>query len=471
MRQSFAIYSLACVILLLSSARTINACSCLGPEPPCQAFGSASAVFSGRVAEITLFTGNDKPGRNYQQKLVRFVVSQSYRGISGTSAETVTGSGGGDCGYPFKVGESYLVYASQNPRDKKLYAGICSRTRPLSEAGEDLRYLQSLATSEAGGTIYGVVNKFRRISADGHSELLGPMEGIPITIEGSDARVESITDGKGEFRVTGLPPGNYKVRLKVPEGLWPGMGEQKDGEQKTEIKDKGCAYINFVLEPNTSLSGRVLDESGGPAAKIMVDLVIASQINERYQKDHLYVHTDEQGRFEFRLLPPGEYLLGVRLNRLPESTFAYPRTFYPGTQQLASTRAIKISEGQTLEGYNIQLPQKLKPRSIEGVVVWPDGRPVPQANICFEEVEFADESICRGVVMHDEDDGRFSFTGFEGLRYLVRAHVNVGATASQRHAEPVEVPAKGSITDVRLVITEPNGSCAKCRNWTRRKSQ
>ena len=471
MRQSFITYTLACVILLLCSARTINACSCLDSGPPCQAFGSASAIFSGRVTEISSITGNAKPGQNYRKKLlVRFVVSQSYRGISGTSVEAVTGSGGGDCGYPFKVGESYLVYAYQNTEDHKLYAGICSRTRPLSEAGEDLRYIQSLATSEAGGTIYGLVNKFRRLTNES-TELVGPIEGIPITIEGSDSSVESITDSKGEFRVTGLPPGNYKVRLKVPEGLWP-TRQPKDGEQKVEVTDKGCAFVNFVLERNTSLSGKVLDENGQPASKIIVDLIPPNQINERFQKDDILALADEEGRFEFRSIPAGDYLLGVRLNRMVEPTFAYPRTFYPGTQQLTKTRAISISEGQSLEGYTIQLPKKLTTRKISGVVVWPDESPVTKANICFEEVEYAEGSMCFGGGVNIDENGHFSLTGYEGLRYLLRAHANVGGSGSgQRHAEPVEVPSKGTITDIKLVISEANGSCAKCREWTRRKSQ
>lgn len=362
MRQPFILYILACVTLLLCSARTATACSCIDPGPPCQAYGAVSAVFSGRVTEITSFTSSDEQLRGYEQRLVRFAVSQPYRGVSGTSAETVTGNGGGDCGYPFKVGESYLVYAYQSPKDNKLHASICSRTRPLSEAGEDLEYIQSLSNAEAGGTIYGVVNRFRRVNADVSFQPVGPMDGIRVTIEGGGRRTESVTDGQGEFRVTGLSPGSYDVRLTVPEGLWP-----SSSERKVELKDKGCARVSFVLERNTSLSGKVLDEGGGPASKIMVDLVPSSQINERYQRNNLFVQADEEGRFEFRSIPAGEYLLGVRLSRITDPKFAYPQTFYPGTRELAQAPVITVSEGQSLEGYIIQLPQKFTPRKVGGV--------------------------------------------------------------------------------------------------------
>lgn len=462
-RLHILLYSLACVVLLLLSARTASACTCLNPGPPCQAYGAVSAVFSGRVIEISSFTSNDKALRDFPQKLVRFSVNQTYRGISGTTAETVTGQGGGDCGYPFKVGESYLVYAYQNSEDNRLYASICSRTRPLSEAGADMEYIRSLSTATAGGTIYGTVSMFRHVMADVPYQPVGPMSGISVSVEGNGRSAKSVTDSKGEFRLTSLLPGSYKVRLAVPEGLWPA-----DSEREVELKDKGCAVVNFSLERNTSLSGRVLEAGGGPASKIMVNLVPSNQINERYQRNDLFVQTDGEGRFEFRSIPPGEYLLGVRLNRIAEPTFPYPRTFYPGTQDLSQAHPIMIIEGQSLEGYTIQLPPKLATRRIEGIIVWPDGSPVRDARICFEEVEYAEEALCYGSDAKVTEDGRFSFTGFEGLRYLVRASVNiVGAGGGQRHAEPVEVAARGNVTNIRLVITEPNGTCPSCRNWKR----
>jgi hypothetical protein len=55
------------------------------------------------------------------------------------------------------------------------------------------------------------------------------------------------------------------------------------------------------------------------------------------------------------------------------------------------------------------------------------------------------------------------------MKYLVRAHVNVGGVGSgQRHAKPVEVPANGDVNGIKLVISEPNGNCEKCLRWKRK---
>lgn len=464
MRPNNITYIFAAVVMVVSLTPTAKACSCMDSGPPCQAYWPASAVFTGQVIEVTTFISDQENFRGYAQKLIRFAVSQTFRGVSGMTVEAITGNGGGDCGYPFKVGQSYLVYAYSDQKSGKLHASTCSRTRLLSEASEDLEYLQNLTRGQGGGTILGAVGNSRRVKSGSPYQPPRPLPNVPVTAEGSRGSFDVLTDDKGEYRLAGLVPGAYKVRITPPEGLW-----VMDGERKIEIQDRGCAFARFTLLPRTSLSGKVLDENGEPASKIMIDLVPSDQIGERYQKDNLFVEADDNGRFEFNAIPPGEYFLGIKLSRLARSTFPYPRAFYPSTQDLSKADAIAIREGVTLEGYDLQLPEKLKSRMIEGVVLWPDGRGVSDARMCVEEVEHAEGSSCHGDGLKVEEDGRFSFSGWEGLRYLVRAHVSVGGSGSgQRHAEPVEVPAKGNIGQVKLVITEPNGSCAKCRSWRRK---
>jgi protocatechuate 3,4-dioxygenase beta subunit len=321
------IFILCCaslITMLLLLAAPAKACSCIVPGPPCQAYGKSSAVFSGQVLEIVPFEAG-----GYPQKLVRFSVSEAFRGMSGSAAEIATGNGGGDCGYPFRVGESYLVYAYRAPQDNRLYAGICSRTGPLSEASEDLEYIRGLSKAESGGQIFGSVKRFRRVNADVSHQPLGPMEGVRVTIEGGGKRLVAVTDGKGSYRAAGLRPGGYLVRIKAPDGLYP-----SDAQHKVEITDKGCAVVDFTFQPNTSLSGQVFDEDSAPAPKILVDLIPSDEINERYQRYILFVHTDDEGRFAFRTIPSGTYYLGIRLNRITTPTFPYPGRFIRGPRIL-----------------------------------------------------------------------------------------------------------------------------------------
>jgi hypothetical protein len=93
--------------------------------------------------------------------------------------------------------------------------------------------------------------------------------------------------------------------------------------------------------------------------------------------------------------------------------------------------------------------------------------PAAKAYICIEEVEYSEGSTCGGGVGTD-DKGQFIFTAMNGLRYLIRSHINI--QNNQRHAEPLEIPADGDVSGVKLVITEAGGSCEKCRTWKRRKN-
>ena len=69
---------------------------------------------------------------------VEFEIVEAWKGISSSKVSILTGRGGGDCGYPFGVGGTYLVYAGGA---EYLAASICSRTRDLGSAGEDLEEL------------------------------------------------------------------------------------------------------------------------------------------------------------------------------------------------------------------------------------------------------------------------------------------------------------------------------------------
>ena len=47
----------------------------------------------------------------------------------------------GDCGIAFQTGETYLVYADDDEESNIMTTGACTRTRRLTDAGDDLAYL------------------------------------------------------------------------------------------------------------------------------------------------------------------------------------------------------------------------------------------------------------------------------------------------------------------------------------------
>ena len=135
------VFSLVGVVVLVMLARVEGfACTCASPYPTPSlktqvrtALSEARAVFSGKVLEVT-----DDP--QALSVVVRLRVERVWKGSPGREVRLVTGRGGGDCGYSFEVGGSYLVYAYESGAGG-LGTNICQRTARLSEAAKDLQVL------------------------------------------------------------------------------------------------------------------------------------------------------------------------------------------------------------------------------------------------------------------------------------------------------------------------------------------
>ena len=129
------VLALASVLLLSLLPAVPPSASCMScPQtvqgPPCQEYWRADAVFVGYVTEAV---GVPWPSglaawSQWSKLTARLTVEESFRGDLGAQVTFEMGS----CGYPFKEGERYLVYAHRG-RDGKLYQQVGhSRTAPRS---------------------------------------------------------------------------------------------------------------------------------------------------------------------------------------------------------------------------------------------------------------------------------------------------------------------------------------------------
>jgi hypothetical protein len=117
-----------------------SACSCAGVQSSQDALADSEAVFAGEVVKI------DRPSPFKSSAALEtdtFRVSEVWKGPGQRTLEVHTALWGASCGYPFKEGEEYLVYAYTGKQG--LEVDLCGATIPLSEAGADL---QVLANSE-----------------------------------------------------------------------------------------------------------------------------------------------------------------------------------------------------------------------------------------------------------------------------------------------------------------------------------
>lgn len=452
MARKFVRVSLTLLAMLLLPAflaREARACSCVfGGLSPCQEYWRADAVFVGAVVGESKFTLDEGSYRE-TLRLVRLAVEQPLRGVEGAEVEVATGRGGGDCGYEFRRGGRYVVYARRGEKDGRLYTSICTRTRPLAEAEEDLAYVRGLGAAEPTGTVFGQVFRRNYDWKDGESAFK-PVADAELTVEGAGASRGLKTDGRGGYRLEGLAPGKYKVTMKVPPGFFyeDGKGEQQTLVREAEVAARGCAQSDFYLESDTRVSGRVVDSAGRPAADLPVQMR-GAPTDARNINNFRYARTDAEGRFEFRAVPPGDYLLGVRILGSVGETIPYPRTYLPGVVSRDEATVVKVKEGERAAGLELRLPARLSEYEVTGTVVWEDGRPAPGASVY---VSLQDEGGVPDMKSVQADEqGRFRVKVYEGQNYKMSAYPRGGEGPAAQGAW-VDVPPAPGALPVRLVV-------------------
>jgi hypothetical protein len=92
---------------------------------------------------------DEQEDRMFRRK-VWLRVEEAFKGAEPGRTVLFTGWGVGDCGYRFRRGDRYLVYASES--EGELWTGICHSTKPLEEAGSELSILRRLTSSRSAAT-------------------------------------------------------------------------------------------------------------------------------------------------------------------------------------------------------------------------------------------------------------------------------------------------------------------------------
>jgi hypothetical protein len=444
-------------VIFLSAARVARACSCLRVAP-CDAYGQSEAVFVATVTDITQEDGarDETTGERSRFEYARLTVREAFRGVTDREVRMPQGTGGGDCSFVFERGETYLIYGRYDAASKLYHTDICTRSRPLAYAADDLDYIRGLPGSARATRLAGTLVRLDYSDGDDEDqpELIG---GIKVLAEDSRGkRFEAVTDASGFYKITGLPAGRYRVRALLPSesGL---ASEEKPRE--TVLRASGCADASFLVRTDGRIAGRVIDSEGMPVADATVDLLRVAEADKLDDRRRgRYRQTDADGRFEFTALKSGEYLIGMNLRQSPSGDQPFPRTFYPGVSEAARAHAVKLTRGEKRGGLLLRLPPRLPVRNIEGTFAWPDGRPVTKALVTFRDSPALTGGTHLGGANVDAR-GRFSIPALEGQEGWV--HATVFVTVENRlkavAAEPVKVSANASLKPVRLVASRPTG--------------
>ncbi|MDQ0116727.1 hypothetical protein [Paenibacillus harenae] len=142
MKRMKWIWLLAVIMLvsggLLSAPQMTYACSCVANGTVMDESARSDAVFEGTVVSmkpsgISLFQSSADAVKT------TFHVNEVWKGLVTSDIAVISARSGESCGFEFKSGQRYLVYARET--GKSLEVSLCSRTTPYSDAGEDIATL------------------------------------------------------------------------------------------------------------------------------------------------------------------------------------------------------------------------------------------------------------------------------------------------------------------------------------------
>jgi Tissue inhibitor of metalloproteinase len=444
---------LACLTLasFLLLRATAVACTCLPIGPACQAFWTTDAVFDATVEAVEPVKPVDstapKSPQAWGENIVKLSVRQSWKGVGAGPVEVVTADNSAACGYQFKPGRRYLVFASKRPDDGRWSVSLCSGTREFDGTGDSAAFLASLSQPPSGGRIFGSVRAFERRFDPANSAVERPVDAVVRLLSGGSERRAVAANGRFEF--AGLEAQRYRLELELPDGFITNAA----GRDVEIANPQACAEEDYRLTSAGRIIGHLLTANGRPAAGVRVEVTDPDvRPDPAYGLPIVAATADTAGDFEIIEIPPGRYIVGINLLDLPSNVNQYARTLYPSVGTVGDV--VSVGTGGATDLGTWRLPPPLGVVKVEGVAALEDGSPAAGFYVGVRDVTGNPVEDARGAGGAMVDGrGHFVLELRQGRTYTFMARDKSSALLSVRGPRLVvgtEPPAP-----VRLVVGAP----------------
>lgn len=259
------------------------------------------------------------------------------------------------------------------------------------------------AASAAGaGTIAGVVR-------DGSGAVVPD---VAVSAHRVGGGVWSDDTGEdGDYTLSGLTPGQYRVQFDAADAAEPLLAEWFDGArdfydaQLVTVSDGAVTTADASLQAPASVSGTVIgDDSLLPIEGVGVTAYRVSSSGDAWAAD---AATDVDGGYELTGLWPGTYRIAFE----PTSGWV-PESW--DDADAASATLLTLSAGETLTGIDAALAEA---GVISGTVTDPEGRPVAQATV-FAHLA-SGGAVAEAPRTTTDENGAFVLRGLDPEAYVV----------------------------------------------------
>ena len=298
-------------------------------------------------------------------------------------------------------------------------------------------------------------------------------------------RTRTTSDGK--FSFPSLPPGTYRLLAAKAGGMYHpaeyGQYHPRGRGYNFPLSDgQVMRGVRLEMAATGSISGRIVDEDGSPAARAQVLLFESSWQSGRARLGlKQSAVTDDRGEYRLYFLPPGRYFIGARSEDLRKRTTSFRRygqdagtetlaeasvvmrtnesgqpveetfvtVYYGGNTDPSSARPVIVASGTAVNGADILLTAG-QPRAfrIRGSIVDANGAPAPQVAVRAIPHIWSPSIIAPGI--SSDAEGKFEIVGMPPGVYAIRGSGSA-AGVSLNAISHVEV-RDANVEGVRLVL-------------------
>ena len=373
------------VVLIFLTTWSTFGCSCMGDWGTVkQAWEKRPFVFLGTVQKVEPYDESDEAA--VEGQLVRIRVDEAFKGTS--EGQTIElREGGGSCSADLKIDQRAIFYVDGTRTDLRL-APCTHSVGSAEDAGDDLLFLRGLPQSALGTRLSGEVGRYEDSSTERFRRVGGVANlKVKITGPGNSAR-KVLTNGAGVYEVYGLLPGKYSVNIVAPQRTRinfstvagsPSAGPS--GDTTVILTANGGASVDFVLQDDTEVTGRVLDAKGAPIENVCMDLVPADGHGNNGAR--FFDCSKKDGRFKMSMMTPGRYVLVARENIKIGRATSESTLYYPGVRERERAGVILIDAGHYNESLDTRVPSSEKRYKISGRVQRAGRGPMEGAKVRF----------------------------------------------------------------------------------------
>ncbi len=243
--------------------------------------------------------------------------------------------------------------------------------------------------------------------------------------------METRTDKSGAYRFDEVPPGTYSIRLDYDAYFTP-FSSNFDRPSKASLLPGATTRLDINMEKRAIISGKVLAPDGSGARGVTFTVGSSNSA-----QPSTAVRTDDDGRFEVRVVPSASTTVrvGVNSNELGSGTLEIP----------------PLNSGDSHENLVVQLGGAVQ---VRGTVRDPAGNPIPGVQIGGVTTDESGAYLVKGLALSSK--GKITLRYYPPNPRSDSAWLSFDSTATTWYCETqLDLVASHGEELVRDVVLQP----------------